>query len=133
MQYFQGGSATASNRAFIAAFGDYCTARLRAAVAPKKTPAKAAPAATPAPAPEKEEHSIQDAKRRSAQASARAAAIAKTVLAPEPAQAAPAADCPALIERAQTCRDAGIGDGNLGSDFKCRKAFKDEKAGNCGG
>lgn len=122
MQYFSGGSATASNRAFTVAFGDYCAEKARAASAPKRKPVvRTAEAVT---------QDVAGAKERTKRVGGNFA-LASSVQNAAPEPVAVAVDCSALCEPVRSCADAGMGGGNLGSDFRCRKAGKDASAAGC--
>ena len=143
MQYIQGGSATASNRAFIVTFEDYCTARMRVAIEQKRT--KLAPpapqAAPPPPQPDErqvlaDKKAVEAAQTKTAASTSLASRFAALLTpAQEAAPAQPtaaqlAAECQMQRDLAATCEAAGMGPGNnLPSDFKCRRALAAAK--NC--
>ncbi len=128
MQYFNGGSATASNRAFVAAFGDYCAAKARAAAAPK-TASRAPVAAVPITPP-------AEVVARTAEAKDKNQKIRKTFFgtretaAPDEPPSAPV-DCTGLCDSVQSCKDAGMDGGTTSLEFRCRKAAADARAAKC--
>jgi hypothetical protein len=142
MQYIQGGSATASNRAFIVTFEDYCTARMRASIEQKRArPAPTAPqAAPPAPQPDErqvlaDKKAVEVAQTKTATATSAlsrfAAMLTPTKEEPpaQPTAAQLAAECQMQRDLAATCEAAGMGpSNNLPSDFKCRRAIAAAKS-----
>jgi hypothetical protein len=125
MQYDLGGEISASNKAFVAAFGDYCSARAVAASRGAKAAAKMGSTPQLDPAEEDAERRRQmDYKAKMKRARERT--LWATGPSPEPSVCSPQ-----FCEAAQSCADAGVGDNNLGSDFRCRKAFKDTSNCTC--
>jgi hypothetical protein len=137
MQYYLNGEIFATYKAFAAALGDYCAARVPAAPGGVKPETKAvlAPAMTPAEVAE-ERRRQADYKEKLRRAEARSiwtTSSSGEALAGAPAvpQSAPSACPPSLCETANSCAEAGVGDNNLGSDFRCRKAIKEASSCTC--
>ena len=138
LQYFNGGNATASNRAFVAAFEDFCTAKARAATAVKTTPRAKTDAAAPVPVAvveRRNEVQVAEAKVKRESLMSKAAAFIGGLVtaAPPPEKAAPAElVCrPDLCVLAADCEAAGIEPGKLVTETRCGRARLHKEAGCC--